>query len=422
MKVLLLNPPVTRDVPQAPLALMMLHASVDGHHDVMILDLNFITDQRKLSSFQPDIVGISCMSFQRDTVLGISRKLKEDDLAIVVGGSHPTIAPKQVLKCSTIDYVIMGEGEVAFPRLLDALERGSPLNEVPNLGYKKNGKIRLNPVEQIEDLGSLPFPAYASIDMHRYKTRDHQYTLEVPYETSRGCPFKCIFCCVNRLKGSYRVMCLDRVFQDIERIAELYPRDSILLNLFDNNFSFSRKRTLEFCKQLEERPWHSRVNWMCATRADQVDESLAKEMSKAGLVKVFIGGEVGYDSGLRSLQKGISTSDIYNAVEACLPYGIRVEVGFIVGFPWEKRDDIRKTLSFAIQLEEMGASTGLYKCVPYVNTPLWKYLEARKIRIDTSNSSNFDFFSESLTFEHPYLEDNDLNSVVCKHLDHKNPS
>lgn len=422
MKALLLNPSVTRDVPQAPLALMMLHASVDGHHDAMILDLNFITDQRKLSSFQPDIVGISCMSFQRDTVFEISRKLKEDDLAIVVGGSHPTIAPKQVLKCSTIDYVIMGEGEVAFPRLLDALERGSPLNEVPNLGYKKNGKIRLNPVEQIEDLGSLPFPTYASIDMHRYKTRDHQYTLEIPYETSRGCPFKCIFCCVNRLKGSYRVMSLDRVFRDIEKIAELYPRDSILLNLFDNNFSFSRKRTLEFCKWLEGRSWRSRVNWMCAARADQVDESLAKQMSKAGLVKVFIGGEVGYDSGLQSLQKGILTGDIRNAVEACLPYGIRVEVGFIVGFPWEKRDDIRETLSFAVQLEEMGASTGLYKCVPYPNTPLWRYLKERKIRIDVSNSSTFDFFSESLIFEHPYLEDDDLNSVVRKHLDHKSPS
>lgn len=419
MKVLLLSPPITRDVPQAPLGLLMLLASVNVQHDVVILDLNFVTDQRKLSSIQPDIVGISCMSFQRDTVIEISRILKENNLAIVVGGSHPTIAPEEMLRCSSIDYVIRGEGEVAFPRLLDALERGSPLNEVPSLGYKKNGKIQLNPVEQIKDLDSLPFPPYDSINIHRYKARDPKSTLEVPYETTRGCPFKCIFCCVNRLKGTYRVMNLDRVLQDIERITELYPRDSILLNLFDNNFTFSRKRALEFCRRLKRGPWHSRVNWMCAARADQVDEALVKEMSESGLVKIFIGGEVGYDSGLRLLQKAISTSDIHNTVEACLPHGIRVEVGFIVGFPWEKEDDIRRTLSFAVQLEKMGAITGLYKCVPYPNTPLWKYLEARNIRIDTSNSSNFDFFSEKLTFDHPYLEDSDLNSVVCEHLDHK---
>ncbi len=422
MKVLLLSPPVTRDSPQAPLGLLMLRASVEGQHNAVILDLNFVTDKMKLPSLKPDIVGISCMSFQRDAVVEISKKLEEDDLPVIVGGSHPTIAPEEMLRYSSIDYVIMGEGEMAFAKLLDALEKDLPLSDVPNLGYKKNGQIRLNPVEQVSDLDKLPFPPYDSIDMHRYETRNPRYTLEVPYETTRGCPFRCIFCCVNRLRGNYRAMSLDRVLRDIGRIAGLYPRDSILLNLFDNNFSSSRDRVLEFCRRLKKNTWHSRVNWMCAARASQVDKALAKEMSEVGLVKIFIGGEVGYDSGLKSLHKEILTEDIRNAVEACAQYGIRAEVGFIVGFPWEKEHDIHRTVSFASELEGMGASTGLYKCVPYPNTSLWKYLESRNIRIDTSNSSTFDFFSEKLTFDHPYLKNSYLNSVVRKYLDHESPS
>lgn len=421
MKALLLSPPVTRDSPQAPLGLLMLRASLNGQHDVRILDLNFITDRVRLSSVRPDIVGISCMSFQRDAVIEISRKLKENDVPVVVGGSHPTIAPDEMLRCSSIDYVIRGEAEAAFPRLLDALEKGLPLKDVPNLGYKKNGKIRLNRVQQIGNLDCLPFPDYKSIDMHKYRARGQQYTLEVPYETTRGCPFKCLFCCVNRLKGSFRAMSLDRVLRDIERISELYQQDSILLNFFDNNFPFSRNRASEFCRRFKEKPWHSRISWMCAARADQVDEPLAKQMSDAGLAKIFIGGEAGYNSALKSLHKGISTSDIRNAVKTCVKYGIRVEVGFIVGFPWEKERDIRKTSSFALELGEMGANTGLYKCVPYPGTPLWKHLEERNIEIDTSDSSDFDFFSEKLTFDHPYLENSYLDSVVRMHMDRESP-
>jgi radical SAM superfamily enzyme YgiQ (UPF0313 family) len=422
MKVLLLSPPVTRDSPQAPLGLLMLRASLNGRHDVQILDLNFITDREKLSSVKPDIVGISSMSFQRDGVIELSRELKRNDVPVVVGGSHPTIAPEEMLRCPSIDYVIRGEAEEAFPKLLDALERDLQLTEVPNLGYKKNGKIRLNRVQQIRDLDSLPFPDYESIDMHKYRARGQHSTLEVPYETTRGCRFSCLFCCVNRLRGSFRAMSLDKVFREIERVTELYQMDSILLNFFDNNFLFSRERVSKFCRWLREKTWHSKVNWMCAARADQIDGPLAKEMSEAGLVKIFIGGEAGYNSALKLLHKGISISDVRTAVKTCVKHGIRAEVGFIVGFPWEKERDIRKTSSFALELAEMGANTGLYKCVPYPGTPLWKQLEKGKVRIDASNSSSFDFFSEKLVFDHPYLEDSYLDSVVRMHMNRQGTS
>ena len=421
MKVLLLNPPITYDTPQAPLGLMMLHASLKERHDVTILDLNFALDREKLRSLNADVIGISCMTFQRDLVIEIAKLMKEDGLFIVVGGAHPTISPKEMLKHPCIDYVIRGEGEHAFSQLLNALEEDSPLNGVANLGYRKNDRVQLNLVEEIEDLNSLPFPSYDALDMHRYATREPTSTVDVPYETARGCPFNCIFCCVNRMRGSYRAMSLDRVFSDIEKILDLHQADSILLNFFDNNFTFSRERSLEFCDRLRDIPGNSRIKWMCSARADELDHALIRKMSNAGAVKIFIGGESGYDHGLKMIQKRVSIAQIKDAVKACLRYRIRAEVGFIIGFPWEKKKDILRTLSTAMELEKIGAITGLYKCVPYPATPLWRHLEERNIKIDSSRSSDFDFFADKLVFDHPYIANSDLNSTVRALLDHKMP-
>ncbi len=398
-----------------PLGLLMLHAAATSKHDVTILDLNFRKDRELLDRVKADLVGISCMTLQRDYVLSLARTMKRKGIAVVVGGPHPTLAPEEVLRNVNVDYVVSGDADKSFPDLLAALERDGPLSEIAGLGYK-NPLMQFNPVSQIDNLDALPFPSYDAIDVRRYPLTSDEWNLEIPYEASRGCPFSCIFCSSNLIKGKrYRVVSLERLNQDLNRIAEQFPNDRIFVRFQDNDFALIRKRVLDFCDMMSRRPDSSRLFYGCLARANQLDKFLVKRLKDTGCRRMFIGGEAGYQQGLDSINKGIKVRDIRNATRMCRKLGIKTEVSFIVGFPWEKRRDTHKTLQLAISLEQLGASTGIYVLVPFPGTPVRQWLLRQGIHIDDSSSADMDVHHERLTFDHPFLTNSDLREVLDIH-------
>lgn len=414
MKIALINPPlVCTEESLIPLWMLMLGGEVRKEHDVCILDLNFEEDRRKLESIDADVIGITCMTSQRDYVKELSERLKRDKKAwIVVGGAHPTIAPEDMLQSTSIDYAIRGDGEIAFHRLVNALEQEKPVNEITGLCYKNGGMIVQSDISYIENLDELPFPSYDLIDVHRYPSMP-PWTLNLPYESSRGCPYNCIFCSANKLKGrKYRVMSVERILRDFEKIVDMYSGDRILILFNDLDFTLSRKRVIDFCNSLMEKKWRDRVGLSCMTRATDLDGNLIKKMKNAGLIRAFIGGEAGYQRGLDLIRKGYRVQDIQKAAEICLKNKLITMVSFIIGFPWEKVSDMKKTLSFAIKLEEKGANTALYSLTPFPGTPLWDYLRQKRIAVQDGSSKDLDFLSEKLAFNHPYVSDKQMNGIL----------
>ena len=148
----------------------------------------------------PDIIGITTETPNMTRSTLFSKKIKDSlNIPIVFGGPHPTLLPKEVLSHSSIDYVVIGEGEASTVEMVNALNSDSStekISKIKGIGYKNNGKILITEQsERIQNLDNIKFPAYHLIDINRYKPTPHQYKrLPVAFMiTSRGCPFSCTF-------------------------------------------------------------------------------------------------------------------------------------------------------------------------------------------------------------------------------------
>ena len=151
-----------------------------------------IKDQIK--EFQPDLVGISSMTPKIASALVVADICKEvnPDCPVVLGGAHPTVSPDQSIAYNPIDFIVRGEGEITFSRLIKKIDAGErSFGDIPGLSYKEDGNIKHNPPSEfIKELDEIPFPARDKLlNTDQYSSEDMGVIL-----TSRGCPFKCTYC------------------------------------------------------------------------------------------------------------------------------------------------------------------------------------------------------------------------------------
>ncbi|MBW1855637.1 MAG: cobalamin-dependent protein, partial [Deltaproteobacteria bacterium] len=220
MKVILVNPPaenlirtfapdsLTEEVGlYPPMGLLYIASYARKMHgarvqievlDAQVEKMNYKQIRQYLADKKPDVVGISCMTFLLIDALKVAQTAKEvnPQIHVIIGGTHPSIYPEEMLSQSEIDMIVRGEGEYVFSEFLAAFESGKSYAGIKGLGYKENGKNILNPSREfIEDLDRLPFPDRDFLPYKKYynvlgKGREVMTGLL----TSRGCPFNCIFC------------------------------------------------------------------------------------------------------------------------------------------------------------------------------------------------------------------------------------
>jgi len=170
------------------LAESLLEAGIEYAVEDMRARGNVSALRRTLRCFRPDLIGLSLVSLEYDRSYELIRRIKEycPGASIVVGGAHVSALKQSVLEeCDDIDFGVIGEGE----RTLVALCKGeTPLGQIPGLLHRRDGAVVCGPErELIMDLDAIPFPRYAHFDLKKY-------IKEIPLITSRGCPYKCIFC------------------------------------------------------------------------------------------------------------------------------------------------------------------------------------------------------------------------------------
>ena len=238
MKVLLINPPAENLVktfaPDSlteemglypPMGLLYLAAYARKEHgdcfsievlDTQVEKMSYAQIKADLQARKPDVVGISCMTFLLLDALKVARIAKElnPHTHVVIGGTHPTIYPQEMASHPDLDSIVMGEGEQTFSELLAALNEGKSLAEIAGVGYKENGRVRLNPKRDfIQDLDGLPFPSRDLLSTEKYyNVLGDSKVLMTSLLTSRGCPFKCTFCTnkdgkVCRMRSPGRMLC-----------------------------------------------------------------------------------------------------------------------------------------------------------------------------------------------------------------------
>jgi len=337
-----------------PLGIMYIASYLLAHskHKVEILDmmLGNWTERdliKEIMDRKPDIVGVSVTSFTIFAGKEVCRIAKKADGGIktVLGGSHATIYPDETLNLKEVDYIVMGEGEEYFTRLVDSIEKGVP-PVFNGIGYKKKGVPHIKrDFKLVENLDSLPFPARQLTDYKRYFSLLGKKKVTTSIMTSRGCPFSCNFC-FNQYNGRYRQRSIMNVISEIETCLKLGISEFFF---FDELFTLNRAKVLEFCDEIMKRKL--KIVFDLRSRVDTIDEETLRRLKLAGCERIQYGVESGTQEILDRMNKRISLEKVRNVVGLTKKIGITTLLDFMYAYPGETKEQIRKTIDFAFDLD-----------------------------------------------------------------------
>lgn len=308
-----------------------------------------------LREFQPRAVGISVMTSSYPNAVELCGLVKRNsDAATILGGHHVSAVGRQVMAQSPdTDFAVIGEGEETLTELMRKFGEANPdLSQTNGLIWRDAGEIRENaPRGLIGDLDSLPFPARDLVDISQF--RIHSYIdfgkKSTTMITSRGCPFKCMFCSSWLTMGAkYRYRSAENVLDEVREITDRFGIDHIVFE--DDTMTLRRDRIEAICDGFTKLPDGIRPTWYCLSRVDTMDLALAKRMRAAGCRMVSFGIESGSPEILKKIGKKISIDKAREAVQACTRAGLRTHCTFIVGFPDDTDETMKSTLKAAIAI------------------------------------------------------------------------
>ncbi len=368
-------------------ALGSLAGNVDPHHQVAIADLVLVqsavqqTVERLVGELDPDLVGLSVMTFQRVTarrIIALVRSLKPG-IRIVVGGYDPSLAPEAWTHPAIgVDAIVRGEGEITFRELVRALENGTPLSGIGGLWYRDEAGFHMNPPRPVATLdgGTRPTRGEAgtrSIEARAGTAREDDgirppdrgarvlsgYTMlgrvADVVETSRGCTFDCSFCSIIEMRGrNFHRFAIDRVIDDIR---DAHRRGARAIFLVDDNITIDVPRFEALCRAIVGAGLDG-IDYLIQAMTSAIAADgprLVPLMKAAGIRYVFLGIENVIAEDLAFLKasaknrrrRGEGGSAITTAIDLLHRHGLFVVGGLIVGNPDDTREAIEANLAFA---------------------------------------------------------------------------
>jgi len=333
-----------------PLGLLYLAAAVRkaGRDDVMVLDaqaeeLDDQSIERKLGSFEPDVVGITALSFTLLDALAVAQIAKKLGAVTVLGGPHPHIYPLETTSLGDVDYIICGEGEKSFPQLLDALREGKRPLDVPGAGWRDERGYRCGPdLTGFLDMSELPAPARDLVDVNKYTSVLARTSPVTTIISSRGCPHRCLFCDRPHLGRKFRARDGAAVADEIGQCIGLGIREFLF---YDDNFTTDRGRVLAICDEIRLRGYN--IIFDVRARVNDLDAEMLAAMKAAGCDRIHLGVESGDAEILKTLQKGITREGAERGFRIAQQAGIRTLAYFMFGSPGETLETASRTVEFA---------------------------------------------------------------------------
>ena len=380
------------------LALTSLAASVKKH-DVHILDLILKKPAVKkniddtISRYDPEIIGLSAMTFQFDTLLRIASYIKANypAIKIVIGGYHATLMYKEITESDTelpIDFVVRGEGEITFAALIDELEQTSPdFQSINGLSYRSQGFWTHNPKRDLTDITKLPLPDRSSRLDDSFNILNQSMDV---IETSRGCPNNCKFCCITHMYGhSFRPFPLERVIADLKSIKANGTRSVFII---DDNITHSIDHFKNLCNAIIDNNLNDLSYMTQVTAAGMANNpDLVALMDKANFRIIFVGFESMDPDVLRAIKKPTSPKINQQAATILRKHNMAIIAGTIVGFANDTKESIRKQLQQIRSL--VPDSIYVQYITPYPKTILREEMLAEDLVVNKDDFSQYNGFS-----------------------------
>jgi radical SAM superfamily enzyme YgiQ (UPF0313 family) len=354
MKILLIYPYFLEnrihedDIAVVPQGLFYVGAVLkENDYDVEILNwhnINKTPDKISdiLSEKKPDIIGFSILHANRWGGIEIARIARQVDpnVKIVFGGIGATFLWRHFLThFQEIDYVVIGEGEYSFLKLVGCLKKNDKkgIERIRGIAFRKNGEaVKTKRSELINNLDKLPMPA-------KYFNFQH-------LSLTRGCPGKCTFCGSPRFWGTeIRFHSIDYFVKQLEW---LYKKGITFFYFSDDTFTISKKRVIEICRKILEKKL--KIVWVAISRVNYVNDEIIYWMKKAGCIQISYGVESGCEKIRNSLNKNISTNQIKKAFSVTLKYGILARAYFIYGCRGESLESIQETIDLIREIKPLS--------------------------------------------------------------------
>jgi len=359
-----------------PLGLAWLAAVLEQEgHRVKMLDAppeNFGIDEtvQWVRSHGPfDLVGITATTPLVGNATEIARGIKAEtpSTRIVLGGVHPTVLPEEVLAEPAVDVVVRGEGETTLVELAEE----KSLEDVAGISFRKDGTvIHTEDRRLIEDLNSLPFPAYHLLPMGKYRPAAGA-AKRLPASSvlaTRGCPGQCTFC--FRMFGRrLRVRSGRKVAEEAALLQERYGIREICF--YDDTFPAVKREVKRFCAGI--RDLGVDITWSCFSRVDTFDEETFRMMKDAGCHQVMFGVETYSRDILDNIGKRCDPDQVEHVVRTTQKIGIEVRAAFMLGNPGETVETMEENIRFAVRLKPDLALFNI--ATPYPGTVMFAWAD-----------------------------------------------
>jgi tRNA A37 methylthiotransferase MiaB len=391
-------------------ALASLAGNVDPHHRVFIADLILVqsavraTVSHLIREMEPDVVGLSVMTFQRATALKLARLVRQirPQARVVVGGYDPSLAPEAYTGSPDIDFIVCGEGEQTFCQLLRTLESGGNASAIAGL----HG----NPARPVAVLRTSPLrlPNRGARVLRGYTLLGRNVDV---VETSRGCTYDCSFCSIIEMRGrNFHPYPIERVLADI---ADARGHGAEAIFLVDDNITLDVNRFEQLCHAIVDAGFDD-VDYLVQAMTAPIAQHgarLAPLMRRAGFRYVFLGIENIVDEDLKFLRARAKNArreggrTIGNASIEAITHlrrnGMFVVGGLIVGNPDDTRESIEANLEFARRYIDWPY---IQHPTPYPATPMTAEFRARGLIVD-ENPAHYDGTTAVVRTEHLGADD-----------------
>lgn len=321
-----------------------------GQRDYQLIDCmaeNLTTAQLSdtISGYQPGLIvtiqGFEC--FEEDMAEIEHIKTLFPKIRLVLFGHYATVFYREILEKTKVDLVILGEPDLIFRDLMDALSGGQDLSFVPGIAYRSGDGITANPGEsRIRNPQDLPMPAYELLQADKYYEPFMPRPLGL-IQSARGCPYGCNYCVRSfGKKLTYRTP--DQIVEEIIYLQQTLGIKS--LRFIDDTFTAHPKRVVEICEKMMEKG--IRLPWTCLSRLDTLKPDVIPLMKAAGCKRIYFGVESGSPKVLAFLNKPLDLTDGVRIVQACRQHGIETLGWFIVGAPPEDDAAFEESVQFAL--------------------------------------------------------------------------
>jgi len=320
--------------------------------------------EETLDTFKPDLVGISCFSPNYSIAKQYACLCKQRNLPVIVGGIHISLLPESFSEDMDVGILFEGEETMAeLVHLYDSLGRldAENLSSVKGIFYRREGRLHYTESRPlIEKIDCIPYPARELLDLKG---------THLSMFTSRGCPYRCIFCASSRFWTTTRFASARYIAGEIKDLY--YNYGAKLISFYDDLFIANKQRLHDLLDILARENILGKVRFSCSARSNLVNDKMAKLLRELGVVSVALGLESGHPRVLKYLKGGnVTIEDNTTAVKVLAQNGITPNAAFVIGSPTETKEEIMTTYNFikSVPLRNFN----VYVLTPFPGTPIWQ--------------------------------------------------